>query len=75
MNLTCVDRSTINYMVTAYFVAYGFAGLFLFPLPDRWGRKKTMTVFGTIHVIAQFTIVLVPLYSVRFVCFAIMGAC
>jgi MFS family permease len=75
MNLTCVDRSTINYMVTAYFVAYGFAGLFLFSLPDRCGRKKTITIFGTVHILAQFTILFVPLYSVRFVCYGVMGAC
>lgn len=75
MSLTCVDRSTINYMVTAYFVAYGFAGLLLYSIPDKWGRKKTITVFGSIHIIAQFTILFVPVYSVRFFCFAVMGAC
>jgi MFS family permease len=62
-------------MVTAYFVAYGFAGLFLFSLPDKWGRWKTMAVFGTIHVLAQFTILLVPIYQVRMAAFALMGAC
>ena len=52
MGLMCEERSTINYIVTAYFVAYGCAGLMLFPLPDKWGCKKTMMVFGTLHVIA-----------------------
>ena len=75
MDLTCTPRSTINYMVTSYFLAYGLAGLFLFSLPDKWGRWKTMAVFGTIHVICQFTILLVPIYSVRTLAFAGMGAC
>ena len=75
MDLTCEKRSTINYMVTSYFLAYGLAGLFLFSLPDKWGRWKTMAVFGTIHVACQFTILLVPIYSVRMLAFACMGAC
>ena len=62
-------------MVTSYFLAYGLAGLFLFSLPDKWGRWKTMAVFGTIHVASQFTIMLVPVYSVRLACFAVMGLC
>jgi hypothetical protein len=49
--------------------------LFLFSLPDKWGRWKTMAVFGTIHVLAQFTILLVPIYQVRMAGFAVMGAC
>ena len=75
MDLTCESRTSINYMVTSYFLAYGLAGLFLFSLPDKWGRWKTMAVFGTIHVICQFTIVLVPVYSVRLAGFALMGFC
>jgi len=34
-----------------------------------------MAVFGTIHVICQFTILLVPIYWVRMIAFAGMGAC
>jgi len=75
MGLLCVQRTTINYIVTAYFVAYGFAGLVLFPLPDKWGCKNTMAIFGTMHVIAQFSVILIPNYTVRLIMFAIMGAC
>ena len=34
-----------------------------------------MAIFGTIHVVCQFTIVLVPVYSVRLAGFALMGFC
>ncbi len=50
MNLMCEDRNTINYIVTAYFICYGIAGFILFPLPDKWGCRKIMMVFGSIHV-------------------------
>lgn len=75
MGLMCTDRSVINYMVTAYFVAYGFAGLLLFPLPDRLGSKKTMLFFGTAHVVAQFSILFVTGFYMRVVMMALLGLC
>jgi len=42
MDLMCVDRNTINYIVTAYFIAYGIGGIILFKVPDKWGCRKTM---------------------------------
>jgi MFS family permease len=62
-------------MIMAYFVSYGVAGLMLFPLPDRWGSKKTMSIFGSVHVLSQFLILLIPDYTVRLVSFGIMGLC
>lgn len=52
MDLMCTDRTVINYMEVAYFVSYGCAGLFLFPVPDRLGCKKTVMIFGTLHCMA-----------------------
>ena len=48
----CFDRVKINLMVTAYVIGFGAAGFLFFRLPDQWGRKKTMFVFGTIHMLA-----------------------
>lgn len=52
MDLKCFERSKINLMVTAYVIGFGVAGFLFFRLPDLWGRKKTMCVFGTIHMFA-----------------------
>jgi MFS family permease len=70
-----VNYNTINMIVTTYFLAYGIAGLFLFPLPDRYGCKSTMAVFGSLHLLSQILITYVPNYSVRLVAFGIMGCC
>lgn len=75
MQLTCVARTTINAIVTGYFISYGCAGLLLFKIPDKWGRKNTIIFFGSIHSLAQFTIIFVPNYYVRFIAFVIMGSC
>jgi len=75
MGLMCVDQNKVSMIVTCYFLAYGFAGLFLFPLPDKLGCKKTMAVFAALHLFSQFIIIFVPVYTVRLVGFAMMGFC
>ncbi len=75
MNLMCFDRSAINLMVTAYVVGFGLAGALFFTLPDKWGRKKTMAVFGSIHILSQCLITFVPVFSIRVIGFFVMGAC
>jgi MFS family permease len=73
--MMCMERSKVNYIVTAYMIAYGFAGLSLFALPDRLGYKKTMAIFGSIHLIAQFWIIFTPTYEARIIGYAVMGFC
>lgn len=75
MGLICTDRSYINAIVTGYFIAYGLAGLLLYELPDKWGRKRTIMIFGSIHTACQFLIIFVPNYYVRFFGFTLMGSC
>lgn len=75
MGLMCEDRHKINLIEMAYLIAYGCVGLFVFPLPDRWGCRKTMAVFGTMHVCAQLCCLLIPIYFVRLVCLAVLGGC
>lgn len=75
MDLMCVDRNTINLIVTAYFIGFIVSGLTIFALPDRWGCKKTIAVFNSIHITAQFTILFIPNYYVRLVAFLVMGLC
>jgi hypothetical protein len=52
MGLMCTDHTTVAYIEIAYFVCFGAAGMTMFVLPDKWGPKTTMTVFGTCHVAA-----------------------
>lgn len=48
----CMDRNVINQIVTMYFIAVGIAGFFFYPLPDKWGCRKTLIVFGLTHSIS-----------------------
>lgn len=74
MGLMCMDRTEINYIHIAYFIAYGIAGFIWFPIPDRWGCKKTMLTFGSVNILSQFVLLLVPDYTVRLVFMGVMGA-
>jgi MFS family permease len=75
MGLMCQDRTKINHIISAYFMAFGISGLFLFKLPDKYGCRKTMVIFGGLHMLAQFTMLLVPIYEVRLLAMAMMGVC
>lgn len=70
----CFEKSKISIIVTAYFLAFSCAGLCLFTFPDKLGCKKTHRIFGTIHFIAQFTIIFSSNYWVRMFSFGLMGA-
>ena len=69
----CMPRTHINYMIQATFMAAGLQGLLFFKIPDMWGNKKTMLVFHTVNLLAQFVILLVPNYHVRILAFFILG--
>ncbi len=73
LELMCTDRTTINYIIQAYTVFYTVAGLLLFTQPDRLGPKKTMMIFGSIHIGAQFVIIFVPNYYVRVAMMGVVG--
>jgi MFS family permease len=73
LGMGCMERTTISYIVQTYTVLYTVAGLLLFTLPDQLGPKKAMSIFGTIHIGAQFVIILVPNYWVRLIMMGVMG--
>lgn len=73
MSLTCVSEAKVGLMITAYFVSYAVGGLLLFPLPDRWGRRKTFALFGGLSILGQFLILLVPNYTARLCGYCLMG--
>mmetsp|Transcript_10805 Transcript_10805/g.14541 ORF Transcript_10805/g.14541 Transcript_10805/m.14541 type:complete len:115 (+) Transcript_10805:500-844(+) len=62
-------------MVSARYIAYGVAGLLLFSVPDKFGRKWTLFVNFLIQVVAAFTMILVPTYEARLISFIFFGLC
>ena len=75
MGMMCMSHSKIVNLEIAYFLAYVIAGYTIFILPDRWGCYKTLAVFGSLHTLAQFTILLINNYTVRLIAMAVMGLC
>ena len=75
MDLICVNRSTINWIVTVHFITFGIAGLLFWQVPDLKGNRKTFKLFGTIHILCQWLMILVPNYWVRLLSFGLMGFC
>jgi hypothetical protein len=42
-------------------------------VPDRIGCRRTLSIYGTIHTVAQWVMLLVPNYWVRLTMFVVMG--
>lgn len=75
MMLMCMTRTSIQWMVFYYYIAYGIAGFLMWPIPDKTGRRFTFAFFGFFHIAAQWVMLLVPNYWVRMGCFIVFGAC
>ena len=73
MDLVCANMLSINFMVSARFIAYGITGLLVFSVPDRFGRKWTLAITNFIMVVAQLLMIFVPTYEARFVGFVLFG--
>ena len=43
-------------MITFMYAAFGVAGILLFAMPDRYGRKFTMVLNYAVHLAAQYLI-------------------
>jgi len=41
MDLKCMTKAEIGFMIAAYFIGFVLGGLF-FAFPDKYGRKKTL---------------------------------
>jgi len=52
MDLVCAKMSPIMFMVSARYIAYGVAGIFLFSVPDKYGRKWTFAINSLIMLFA-----------------------
>ena len=65
MDLVCANKVQTNSMISAKYVAYGIAGLLLFAMPDRYGRKFTMVLNFAVHLAAQYLILFDSEYWAR----------
>lgn len=73
MDLVCANKVQTNFMISAQYIAYGLAGIFLFAMPDRLGRKPTMVINYGMHLFAQYLILLDPSYTARLIGLIIYG--
>lgn len=55
-----VTESTIQLMMSTYFVAFAFGVLYFGPLSDRIGRKKAMAIGLSIYLMGNFGLLLAP---------------
>jgi MFS family permease len=73
MGFECASQSKIGAMILCYSVMAGAAGLFLCTIPDRWGRVKSMRIFGGINGLSQLLIIFFPNYYARIFGFSLLG--
>lgn len=73
MDLVCASKVKTNFMISAQYIAYGIAGLLLFPMPDRFGRKASMLINFGVHLVAQYVIIFMPSYQARLIGFLFYG--
>jgi hypothetical protein len=52
MDLVCANKVQTNSMISLHYIVYGVAGLLLFAMPDRIGRKASMVLNFGLHVAA-----------------------
>ena len=75
MDLVCTSKVLINSMISLHYIAFGVAGLLLFSMPDRLGRKPTMLINFGLHLVAYYLLVFVPTYIARLAGFLLYGLC
>ena len=73
MHLECERSKTINYICVVFFIAVGASGLLFFRCPDQWGCRKTLAVFGSVSIFAQFILLFVPTYYARMAGYILLG--
>jgi hypothetical protein len=52
MDLMCTDSNWISLICMSYLFMIIVSGLVFSEVPDRWGYKKTIQVFGSINLLA-----------------------
>ena len=72
METECTSRSKISLMTSCYFIGFGL-GVFLFKLPDRYGRRPSLFVCMTGYLLAQFYLLFKPTLLARSIALFMYG--
>ena len=75
MDLVCANKVKTNFIISARYIAFGIGGASFFAIPDIYGRRNSMLIHLLISTIAQFVIVLVPIYEARLIGNIVCGLC
>ena len=73
MDLVCASKIRTNSMISFMYVAFGVAGILLFAMPDRYGRKFSMVLNYAIHLAAQYLILFYPNFLARLLGLVLYG--
>ena len=65
MDLVCVSKFKINFIISAKYIVFGVVGFLFFAMPDRYGRKFTMILWLSVHVPAQLLLLFDSSYGAR----------
>jgi MFS family permease len=75
MDLMCVPPSRYMAIGSVLFFFAGVAGLTLYGLADKFGKKKVIVCCQTMSSLAQLIAIYWPNYWMRLACFAVIGIC
>lgn len=73
MDLVCANKVKTNFMISARYISMGISGIVLFPMSDRFGRRKTLLVTWIISTMAQFILLYAQSYEMRLMGHIIAG--
>jgi len=73
MDMVCFSEQAISSMLTLFFVGFAIGGLVMYPLPDKYGRRKSMLFDYALNLICQIGVLAIPQYSTRAFLFGGIG--
>ena len=72
MNLLCESKTVIGIMISAYFIGFALGG-FMYALPDKIGRRKSVLYALYLSCFAQTVMLLSQNFFVRTCMYFLMG--
>ena len=73
MDLVCANPVQTSFMITVRYIAYGLIGLFVFSIPDIFGRKWTLFINFALQLGFSYLMIFVPSYQIRLTGFLVQG--
>lgn len=73
MNFMCEPKQKIDTINSVFFAGFAIGGAVLSHFPDRIGRKTSLMIAGSIHLITQYIIMFSTAYQTRLIGFFLLG--